>query len=445
MRPSKQPRASSIQPNSRLPKRVVVLGASGLIGSAVSARLAAEGVHVTGVSRSPGGGVVHRWIAADIATLDTPERWLPYLKDQDAVVNCAGVLQDSSRDSTAGVHRDGISALFQACEQAGVRKVVHLSAIGVDRETPSAFSETKLSGDRDLQQRDLDWVILRPSVVVGHAAYGGSALFRGLAALPIAFEFPQTAPLQIVQLDDLLETIVFFLRSESPSRMTLEIAGPERLSLSAVVATFRKWLGKDPAPTVRLPSFLARVGYWLGDFAGVLGWRPPIRSTARLEMARGAIGDPTTWQNLTGVAPTSLGEALAKVPASVQEKWFANLYFLKPVVFAVFALFWIATGIISLGPGWDIGMEMLRRGGIPNLAPYAIAAGALADIFIGIGIAYRPTTRIALWAALTISVAYLVIGTVLVPELWRDPLGPMLKIWPIMAFNLVALAILDDR
>jgi uncharacterized protein YbjT (DUF2867 family) len=75
--------------------------------------------------------------------------------------------------------------LFAACEQAGVRRIVQVSAIGGDRHTATAFSQTKLAGDTALMQRDLDWVILRPSVVLGPAAYGGSALFRGLAALPL--------------------------------------------------------------------------------------------------------------------------------------------------------------------------------------------------------------------------------------------------------------------
>jgi hypothetical protein len=47
---------------------------------------------------------------------------------------------------------------------------------------------------------------------------------------------------------------------------------------------------------------------------------------------------------------------MAAEPASVQERWFARLYLLKSLVFAVFSLFWIATGLISLGPEWEVGM-----------------------------------------------------------------------------------------
>jgi hypothetical protein len=64
---------------------------------------------------------------------------------------------------------------------------------------------------------------------------------------------------------------------------------------------------------------------------------------------------------------------------------------------------------------------------------------------IGIMIAGRSTARLGLYAAFGISIAYAIIGTILVPWMWYDPLGPMLKIGPIIVFNLVALAILEDR
>jgi hypothetical protein len=160
----------------------------------------------------------------------------------------------------------------------------------------------------------------------------------------------------------------------------------------------------------------------------------------------GASGDAGPWTQLTGIAATDVESALASEPASVQERWFARLYLLKPLVFGVFGLFWIATGIISFGPGWDVGMSLMREGGVQEpMASLAVIAGASADILIGLAILYRPTARYGLYAALLVSIAYAIIGTILVPRLWSDPLGPMLKIWPLMVLNLVALAIREDR
>ena len=435
--------AASSQERRRTPLRVLLTGATGFIGSAVRARLIAEGIEVAGVTRAPRREP--DWVTVDMARAVRAEDWLAHLAGIDAVVNCAGVLQDRPGNSVRGVHERGAAALFAACERAGVRRVIHVSAIGVDRETPTEFSRSKQAGDAALMARDLDWIILRPSVVVGRPAFGGSALFRGLAALPLLPLMEGTGPLQVVQLDEVVETVRFFLRPEAPAKVALELAGPERLALPEVVAAYRRWLRFPPARRVRLPGPLTRLAFALGDFAGMLGWRPPIRGTVAREILRGAVGDPSQWSRMTGISPRPLAQALAAEPASVQERWFARLYFLKPVIFVTFSLFWIATGLVSLGPGFDVGMEYLDSTAMAPIAPPAIIAGALADLAVGLMIAIRPTARLGLWLALAVSLFYALAGTVFAAFLWSDPLGPMLKIWPIIALNLVALAILEDR
>ena len=429
--------------------RILLLGATGLIGSAVAARLAAERHELVGVTRTFGAPArrlpVARWIKLDLRNVTAPDDWLPHLAGIEAVVNCAGVLQDSPRDSTAAAHRDGPSTLWKACERAGVRRVIHFSAMGVDRGGLTDFSRSKLAGDEALTARDLDWVILRPSVVVGRQAYGGSALFRGLAAFSVLPRTPDAGPLDIVQLDDVTETVVRLLRPDAPSRVALELAGPERLGFDEVVAAYRAWLGRRPAQIVDAPGFVMAAAYRLGDLVAKLGWRPPIRSTARREIVRGAIGDPSAWIDATGIRPRSLSDALAAEPASVQERWFSNLYLLKPLIIGVFALFWLMTGLVSLGPGYGHAKHLMLVAGGGSLAGPSVVAGGLADIIVGLGILYRPTTRLALLAAFAISIVYIVAGTILLPVLWADPLGPMMKIWPILVLNLVALAVLEER
>ena len=429
--------------------RILLIGATGLIGSAVAARLVREGHKVIGLGRGTGTAArrlpVCRWIDLDLRAATRPADWMPHLEGIDAVVNCAGVLQDSARDSTAAAHRDAPTALWRACESAGVRQVVHLSAMGVDKGAVSEFSRSKRQGDDALVASGLDWVILRPSVIVGRSAYGGSALFRGLASLPLLPRSPEAGKLDIVQLDDVAETVAVLLRPGAPSRVALDLAGPDRLSFEETVGAYRAWLGWRPARLVGAPSWLMGLAYRLGDVIAWLGWRPPIRTTARREIARGAIGDPTEWTRLTGIEPTSLSGALGAEPASVQERWFARLYLLKPLVLATFALFWLMTGIISLGPGYELAVAYMARAGAGPLSVPSVIAGGIADILVALAILYRPTTKPALWAAMGLSLFYLVAGSMLLPELWKDPLGPMMKIWPILALNLVCLAILDDR
>ena len=429
--------------------RILILGATGLIGSAAAARLSREGHEVVGVARRIGGAETRRvaaarWVRLDLREVRGAADWAPHLAGIDAIVNCAGALQDGGRDLEAA-HVRGPSALWQACEAAGVRRAVHFSAMNVDRGGVSGFSESKGRGDAALEASGLDWVILRPSVVVGRQAYGGSALFRGLAALPLLPRAPDAGPLDIVQLDNVAETVARLLRPGAPSRIALDLAGPDRLSFEETVALYRRWLGWKPARLVSVPGWMMGVAYRVGDLIGRLGWRPPIRSTARREIVRGAVGDGSEWRRVTGIEPVALSAALAAEPASVQERWFARLYLLKPLAIGVFALFWLMTGLVSLGPGYGRAVATMRATDAAALAEISTIAGGIVDIIVAGLILWRPTARLGLAAALLLSIFYITAGTLLLPQLWADPLGPMMKIWPILVLNLVCLSILDER
>ena len=426
--------------------KVLVAGASGLIGGEVSGALLARGHAVMALARP---GARRLPMGAEPVLLDlaaaTEADWSRLLAGVDAVVNCVGVLQASAADSPEAAHASGPARLFAACEAAGVRRVLHFSAVGVDRGACSSFSATKAEGDAALSARDLDWVILRPSVVLGRPVFGASALFRGLAALPWVPRASDAGPLQVVRLEDVVATVVQLVETREPARVPLELVGPEQLGFDEVVALYRRWYGWAPARVVAVPPALFGLFYRLGDLAAWFGWRPAVRSNARREIVRGAVGEQAAWRGATGIAPRRLADVLAASPPSVQDRWFAQLFFLKPLVFVAVALFWVGTGLISIGPGYGIGVEHMRLAGAGAWSGAAVIAGGLADLAIGVAIAFRRSARAGLYAALAVSLFYAVAGTVVRPDLWAEPLAPMLKILPIVALNLVALAMLEDR
>ena len=80
-----------------------------------------------------------------------------------------------------------------------------------------------------------------------------------------------------------------------------------------------------------------------------------------------------------------------------------------------------------------------------GLAHSIVAVGAGADVIIGTLIAWRPASQTGLWGAIATSLFYAIAGTVLRPDLWNEPLGPLMKILPILALHFVALAVLEER
>jgi uncharacterized protein YbjT (DUF2867 family) len=80
--------------------RVAVIGGTGLIGSAVAAHLSSRGYSIVAMSRSEPGGSPNA-VAVDISQADSSSYWIPHLQGVDAIINCAGVFQDSPGDSAA--------------------------------------------------------------------------------------------------------------------------------------------------------------------------------------------------------------------------------------------------------------------------------------------------------------------------------------------------------
>jgi uncharacterized protein YbjT (DUF2867 family) len=430
--------------------RVLITGAYGLIGAACLAKLRLERHDLVGAGRNINQARRRfpyvRWVTADFRELTTPDAWCELLSGIDAVVNCVGALQDGARDDLERVHVTAPAALFAACERAGVRRVVHISAVGAGAGASTAFARTKGETERKLAERDLDWVVLRPGLVIASGVYGGTALLRGAAGVPLVSPIVAAKAIHVVAIEDVAATVAWALRPGASSRRTLELVHPQAMTLGSIVASYRTWLGLEPQPVVALPRQIAAVVSTVADALSWLGWRSPMRTTALTQLGEGIAGDPTEWMAATGIRPRSLDDVLALDPATVQDRWFSRLYVLKPLAIALLTAFWIISGIIALGPGWPGALLILRLAGF-NLvgAKLAIIVGAALDITLGMAMLFRRTCRAALITSLVVSVGYVLAAAVAVPHLFVDPLGSMLKIFPIMLATLFVLAILDER
>ena len=148
--------------------KILVLGGSGFIGRHVVAALVRRGIKVTVPSRRREGAKhlillpTVDVIQADILANGVLER---LVRGQDAVINLVGVLHGPDFETP---HVQLPLALIEACRATGVRRLVHMSALGASPDGPSAYQRSKGKGEQAVMQaKDLDVTVFRPSVVFG--------------------------------------------------------------------------------------------------------------------------------------------------------------------------------------------------------------------------------------------------------------------------------------
>jgi uncharacterized protein YbjT (DUF2867 family) len=425
--------------------KILILGATGFIGSAILQRLVVDGHRITGIGRNPDKARLKwpaaEWIKADLAQL-TAAAWCPLIEDQDIIVNCAGALQDGLSDDLAATQEKAMLSLYEAARALGGRRTVQISARTDGAAACLPFLATKRRADEALAASGLPFVILRPALVIGRNAHGGTALLRSLASFPGLLPLVHAeSPVETVSLDDVAAAVSLAVDGTIPAGSDLDLAAEQTMTLSDLVQHHRAWLGLPAARTVALPTPLARPVAWAADLAGRLGWRSPLRSTAMTVMSEGV---RSTRPKPTGLVLAGAAQTLAAHPSGVQDLWFARLYLLKPVAILTLSLFWLLSGLIPL-------LDMKAAAAqFPSAMPVAFAlamtvATCLLDILLGSAILVRPYARKAMLGMILTSLAYLAGGTLLEPQLWLDPLGPLVKVLPSIALTLVSLAILDER
>ncbi len=426
---------------------VAVLGASGLIGQEVARHLADEGFAVMPVARrfTPAQKAVlgERIAECPIVTMDEGALQL-LLGTSLVVVNCLGVLQDDAER----VHRQFVERLLRAMPEDCL--LIHLSIPGEASRDGTQYSRSKREAESLIAASGKAHVILRPGFVVAPAAFGGSALVRALAALPIGLARREAeVPFAAIGVSDLAATVTWLVRRRRAGirqfASSWDVMERAPSNMGEVVALFRKRFG-GPEPWIVFPSWLLDLAAAGGDLAARLGWRPPVCRTSVTELRRGVAGDPGPWIAATGIEPAPLETVLARLPATVQEGWFARLFLLKPLILLALVLFWIASGVIALTAGFDAAVALVTAHDVPPvLARVFIVASSLLDIGVGLLIARRATCRTGLITGIVVALGYMAGCALLMPELWGEPLGALVKTGPAIVLMLVALAMLEDR
>lgn len=431
--------------------RVLVMGASGMIGAALVGKLLARGHQVVLGVRDVAGAraqrhraaVLHEQgmdpeiIHADFTDADTAAQWPSLLVGIDAVVNVVGIFREHGHQTFDALHVKGPRALFEAAAAAAA-SIIQFSALGARPDASTEYLASKGRADAALRALSSPHTIVQPSLVF--APQGPSTRwFALLAALPVTpLPAGGTQRIQPVHLDDLCDATVRLLESPAPPEH-LPAVGAEPVSLRRYLTYFKRALGLGGI-FIPCPRSWARAAARL--LMHVPGSLATLDALSMLDAEN--IGDARPMQQVLGRAPRSLDDFIDPSQRDAMRRR-AQLAWIVPLSRYAVAAMWIVTGIVSafVFPV-DSSLALLARtglsGGVALLALYA--AGAL-DVILGLTTLARRTRRWSYRAQLALIGFYTVIISIFLPEYWAHPYGPILKNIPLLA-AIAALHELDD-
>lgn len=298
--------------------RVLVTGASGLIGRRLTARLLRQGVSVTAFVRTPdaladlaGGGLtLARGVIEDGDALARAAAGCA------AVVHLANATGEVDEARVDAVNVGGTENVLAAARAAGVGRIVFTSTISAQRERLGPYGRSKRAAEARVRAAGVPFVILRPSLVYGGGDIGLVAMLaRLLRALPVMPVIGNgRIELDPVHLDDVCAVIEACLVRDDVLGRAYDVLGPDRVTLDEFLRRVGGILGVR-RPLLHLPGPLALL---LARGLGRLMARPPLTvdnvlgliSPARLDREAARRDFPIAW------TPLDVGlRALAAAPA----------------------------------------------------------------------------------------------------------------------------------
>ena len=227
------------------PKRFVVLGGTGFIGSHLLAALAGDGHRITVLSRNREQkraiNVLPnvRTISTDVYDRASLEK---HVAGHDAVINLVGILNETGGATFTHTHVDLTATLIAACRQAGVRRIHLMSSLNAGNRA-SKYLKTRGEAEAQVRNSGMDWTIYRASVVYGNDDSFVSRFLKLLRMGPVLPLAQPHAKFQPAYVRDVAEAIRRCLGDRASIGKIRELYGRDTLELITIVRMIRDAAG----------------------------------------------------------------------------------------------------------------------------------------------------------------------------------------------------------
>ena len=406
--------------------KILIIGATGFIGKAIYQTLRKSNDEVVASSRN----------FIDFSTLKDDEELVLKLQGFDVVVNAVGIIAEQKGQSFEQMHTFAPITLFDACKEAKVKRVIHISALGSETGT-TKYHSSKNRADEYLRESGLEYAILHPSIVYGDDGKS-TALFQALATLPLTpIVGDGTQLLQPIRIEDLVATVQKSIESDD-RKIELDVVGAEPVSYKELLEVFREWLDYKPTKSLSTPIVGTNV-------LGKILEEPTVNHDNIIMLNEGNSASVKPLEEFLGYTPIGIKKNLGDKEAYNAQKLYASLYLIRPLLRIVIGFVWIWSGIVSafLYPQ-PLALELLHEVGIvEGVDIYILYLASFLDIILGILtlIGYRLQTLLKL--QLIVIMAYTLLLTLLAPYHWLHPFGAVLKNLPLL-FSIYILAKMEQ-
>jgi uncharacterized protein YbjT (DUF2867 family) len=243
--------------------RILVTGGTGFVGTYVVNRLLHAGHAVAVLARLPEKtqNRYSRPVETSVGDVLDPASLARASAGRDAVVHLVGIIHEIGTESFDRMHREAVENVVAAAGAAGVRRYLHMSAMGSAPDSPSAYGRTKAAGEAAARASGLDWTIFRPSII-----FGPGDGFVSLLA-PIVRHNPGFIPVigdgrtkfQPVSVHDVARVFTEALAKPETVGRSFEVGGPEVFILDDVYREIAAAVGKPGKPLLHFPLWYGRL------------------------------------------------------------------------------------------------------------------------------------------------------------------------------------------
>jgi len=282
---------------------VLVLGGSGFVGRHVISRLVRDGKRVVVPTRRR-ESARHLILLPTVDVFDgdvhDPATLKRLMVDASAVVNLVGILNESGRNTFARAHVELAKKVVAACEAAGVRRLVQMSALNADPAGPSAYLRSKGEAEAIIAASGLDWTIFQPSVIFGREDRFLNLFAKLERFLPVMAIAAAQARFQPVFVGDVAHCFAHALAERATILQRYRLCGPDVYTLRELVGFVGRVTGHE-RPILALGP---RLGRLQARFLEFVPGTPMSRDNLASMQVDSVCGGP--FPPVFGIAPTAL-------------------------------------------------------------------------------------------------------------------------------------------